>query len=33
VFTAPDGQVNFRDDIYGWDDQLGRLLNSGKIAT
>ena len=32
VFVAPDGQVNFRDDIYGWDDQLAQLLDSGKVT-
>jgi murein L,D-transpeptidase YcbB/YkuD len=32
VFVAPDGQVNFRDDQYDWDDQLSQVVNSGKIA-
>jgi murein L,D-transpeptidase YcbB/YkuD len=29
VFIDQDGQVNFRDDLYGWDDQLTKLLNKG----
>ena len=32
VFTAADGQVNFRDDVYSWDDQLAQLVNSGRIS-
>jgi murein L,D-transpeptidase YcbB/YkuD len=32
VFVAPDGQVNFRDDQYDWDDDLSKSINSGKIA-
>jgi murein L,D-transpeptidase YcbB/YkuD len=33
VFTGDNDSVNFRDDIYGWDDALSRMINSGRIAT
>lgn len=32
VFASPDGQVNFRDDLYGWDERLSAMLNLGRIA-
>jgi murein L,D-transpeptidase YcbB/YkuD len=32
VFVAPDGQVNFRDDQYKWDDRLYALMKVGKSA-
>ncbi|HTI66073.1 MAG TPA: L,D-transpeptidase family protein [Caulobacteraceae bacterium] len=32
VFTGPSGEVNFRNDVYGWDDRLTNLLNRGGIA-
>jgi murein L,D-transpeptidase YcbB/YkuD len=32
VFTGADGQVNFRDDEYKWDDDLEKILNYGKIS-
>jgi murein L,D-transpeptidase YcbB/YkuD len=33
VFASPTGEVNFRNDIYGWDQQLIDLLAKGAIAT
>jgi murein L,D-transpeptidase YcbB/YkuD len=32
VFTDPTGQVNFRDDLYGWDDQLNEILQRGGMV-
>ena len=32
VFTDPQGQVNFRDDVYGWDSELTKLLEAGRIS-
>ena len=32
VFVSPDGQVNFRDDLYGWDQRLSEMLNLGRIS-
>lgn len=33
VFTDQNGQINFRDDIYGWDEQLTKLTNPGRMST
>jgi murein L,D-transpeptidase YcbB/YkuD len=33
VFTSPSGEVNFRNDIYGWDEQVQKLLGRGAIST
>jgi murein L,D-transpeptidase YcbB/YkuD len=32
VFTDQSGQVNFRDDIYGWDGVLINLMQAGRIS-
>jgi murein L,D-transpeptidase YcbB/YkuD len=31
VFTSPTGEVNFRNDIYGWDDTLTKLLDGSAV--
>ena len=33
VFTDQNGQINFRDDIYGWDEQLIKLTSAGRMST
>jgi murein L,D-transpeptidase YcbB/YkuD len=32
VFTDDSGQVNFRNDIYGWDAEVIRLLHKGDVT-
>ena len=32
VFISPDGQVNFRNDTYRWDERLSGMLELGKIT-
>lgn len=32
VFTTPEGGVNFRNDIYGWDAALVRLLGGSAVV-
>jgi murein L,D-transpeptidase YcbB/YkuD len=32
VFADDQGQVNFRDDIYGWDADLIKLIDAGRIS-
>lgn len=32
VLTSPTGEVNFRNDVYGWDARLIKLLGRGAIS-
>ena len=29
AYVGPDGQVNFRDDPYGWDETLMQRIDAG----
>ena len=33
VFRDDSGQMNFRNDIYGWDEELVKLMRAGRMAT